>query len=228
VDPLIVVEQAVAQGTFPRPLAARVRRKMGTLSAAVERVERASGVPYPPYYVEPVLPYSTTGAEYGQMGVLFARVIPTTANGGLAILVQFSAALLIFGTKGAVEAVAAHEFTHYVDLVRRLSKGSLTSDEGSSTLFEAAYADVEKTVPPKLVFSETSLVALVNRKFKDVLVDPKLTRLVDDKWIAKNLPMRMVPPEENRVRVGVETIVKTKFEPSLLRKIAQIEEKMNH
>ncbi len=226
VDPLVLVDQAVAQGKLPRAVATKVRKRMGTLTAAVERVEAASGLAYPPFYVEPVLPYSSTGAEYGQMGILFARVVPTTATGSLTILVQFTAALLIYGTKGTVEAVAAHEFTHYVDLVRRLSKGNFSSDESASTLFEAAYADVEKTVPPKLVFGDKALVTLINRKFKEVLVDPKLTRQVDDKWIAKNLPMRPVPPEENRVRVGVGTIMGTTFDRNLLEKIAAIEEKM--
>jgi len=134
VDPLVLLDQAVAQEKVPRAIAKKVRLKMKMVQGAVQRVEKASGLRYPPYYIEPTLPVSKSGAEYGQMGVLFARVIPTTVTGNLVILVQFSAALVAYGTKGTIEAVAAHEFTHYVDLVRKISTGAMTSDERTTPL----------------------------------------------------------------------------------------------
>jgi len=226
VDPLVLLDQAEIQGTVPRTLVRRARVRLKLLSNAVKRVEDASGLSYPPYYVEPVLPVTSTGAELGQRGVLFARVIPATVKGSLSILVQFTAALVAFGTKGTIEAVAAHEFTHYVDLVRRLSSAKLLSDERSSTLFESAYADSERIFPPKLLFSDKSLVSLVNRKFKDGLVDERLNRQVEEKWISKNLPMRKVAPEENVVRVAVGSIFGTSFDARVLGRIAELEEKM--
>lgn len=225
-DPLVLLDQAERQGKIPKPLAKKVHSRLKYLVGAVQRVEKASGLSYPPYYVEPALPVSRSGVEFGQMGVLYARVIPTTATGSLTILVQFTAALLAFGSKGTIEAVAAHEFTHYVDLVRRLSRTDVLSDERSSTLFEAAYADSEKTVPPKLLFTDKPLVGLVNRKFKQELVDERLNQQVGDKWIAKNLPMRMVAPEENVVSVGVGAVLRTSFDPGVLTKVAEIQEKM--
>src|SRR5271157_2491426 len=116
-------------------MARKVRGRMKFLFGAVARVERASGLKYPPYYVEPTLPVSSTTAEFGQAGVMFARVIPTTATGSLSILVQFTAALVAFAPKGTMEAVAAHEFTHYVDLVRRLRQSNVLSAERATTLF---------------------------------------------------------------------------------------------
>jgi hypothetical protein len=192
----------------------------------VARVERASGLGYPPYYVEPTLPVSRTTVEFGQMGVLFARVIPTTATGSLSILVQFTAALVAFASKGTLEAVAAHEFTHYVDLVRRLSQTNLVSDERATTLFEATYADSERTVPPSLIFSEKSLASLVKRKFKDGLNDPSLNKKVDEAWIAKNLPVRTASIDENVLRIGIDKAAAAKFDQALLQKISQIESKM--
>ena len=221
-DPLILLDQAVAQGKVPRAVARRVRLKMNVLQGAVQRVERASGIRYPPYYVEPTLPVSRTGAEYGQMGVLFARVIPHTATGKLVILVQFTAALVALGTKGTIEAVAAHEFTHYVELVRKLGTKDVVSDEAATTLYEASYADAERTVPPKLLFSERSLVSLVSRKFKNDLHDPALNKKVGDTWIAKNLPIRWVGPEENRLRIPMGMVASTKFDPAVLAKVAEL------
>ena len=225
-DPLILIDQSEAQGKIPRQIARRVRLRIEYLSAAVSRAEKSSGLSYPPYYVEPILPVAKTPAEYGQMGVLYARVIPTTASGSLAILVQFTAALVVFGTKGTIDAVAAHELTHYVDLVRRLSRVDVTSEERIATLHESAFADSDRLVPPKLVFSDKSLVALVSRKFKDGLSDSTLNRKVSDAWIRKSLPMRWIDPEENAIRLGVDVIAKARFDPKVLAKVATIRDKM--
>jgi len=225
VDPLVLLDQAVAQEKVPRTVAKRVRQKMRYVEGAVSRVEKASGLRYPPYYIEPVLPVSKTGGEYGQMGVLFARVIPATLTGSLLILVQFTAALVVYGTRATIEAVAAHEFTHYVDLVRKLSTTNVTSDEVATTLYEASFADAERTVPPKLLFSDRPLVALVSRKFKNDLTDPALSKKVENSWIAKNLPIRYIGPEENRVRVQMGIVAGTKFDPAVLAKVAEMQQK---
>ncbi|MDV3243594.1 MAG: hypothetical protein LYZ66_00295 [Nitrososphaerales archaeon] len=225
-DPLVVLDQAESQGKIPRAIGKKVRGRMKYLLAAVDRVERASGLRYPAYYVEPVLPVSNAGAEFGRAGILFARVIPTTATGKLSILVQFTAALVAFSPKGTLEAVAAHEFTHYVDLVRRLNRTSVVSDERVTTLFEATYADSERVVPPSLIFSERSLVGLVRRKFKDGLSDPTLNRKVEEGWLAKGLPVRRATVEENVIRLGMGTVMSASFDGALLEKISRIEEKM--
>ena len=224
-DPLVLLDQAVAQEKIPRAMAKKVRTKMHFVEGAVSRVEKASGLRYPPYYVEPVLPVSKSGGEYGQMGVLFARVIPASAPGSLLILVQFTAALVAYGTKATMEAVAAHEFTHYVDLVRRLSTTNVTSDEVATTLYEASFADAERTIPPKLLFNDRALVALVSRKFKNDLTDPALGKKVENSWVAKDRPIRFVGPEENRVRVQMGIIAGTKFDPAVLSKVAELRQK---
>lgn len=225
-DPLILLDQAVAQEKVPRAMAKRVRLHMRVVKGAVERVEKASGLTYPPYYVEPTLPLARGGGEYGETGVLFARVVPTTATGVLAVLVQFTAALVAFGTKGTVEAVAAHEFTHYVDLVRRFSRGAALSDEMATTLFEASFADSERTVPPRLLFSEKALVGLITRKFKPNLTDLALNKKVGDNWIAKGLPVRWVRPDENKVSLEMKAVAGSRFDPAVVRRASQLEEQM--
>jgi hypothetical protein len=224
-DPLILLDQAVAQEKVPRALAKKVRLKMKYVQGAVQRVERATGLRYPPYYIEPTLPVSKTGSEYGQLGVLFSRVIPTTLNGSVLILVQFTAALIVYGTRGTIEAVAAHEFTHYVELVRKLSNKDVTSDELATTLYEASYADAERLVPPKLIFNDRALVTLVNRKFKEQLVDPSLNKKVESSWISKELPIRWVGPEDNFVKLPMGAVASTKFDPAVVAKVAELQEK---
>jgi hypothetical protein len=226
VDPLILLDQAVAQEKIPRALAKKVRLRMDIVQQAVERVEKASGLRYPQYYIEPTLPVSRGGGEYGQMGIFFARIIPTTVMRSLAILVQFTAALVAYGTKGTLEAVAAHEFTHYVELVRKLASSNIVSDEVVTSLYEASFADSERTVPAKLLFSDKALVGLITRKFKPELSDSALSRKVSESWIAKNLPIRWVGPEANRVKLEMSVIAGTKFDPEVVRKASEIEEKM--
>jgi hypothetical protein len=226
VDPLILLDQAVAQEKVPRALAKKVRLRMGIVQQSVERAEKASGLRYPQYYIEPTLPVSKGGGEYGQIGVFFARVIPTTATGSLMILVQFTAALVAYGTKGTLDAVAAHELTHYVELVRKLAGSNIVSDEVTTTLYEASFADSERTVPAKLLFSDKALVGLLTRKFKPELSDPALNKKINESWIAKDLPIRWIGPEANRVNLEMSVIAGARFDPEVVRKASEIEEKM--
>jgi len=227
VNLLFALDRAEAEGKIPKTLAKRVRERAKYLVGSVRRVEKASELSYPQYYVEPVLPLAQSRGEAGEIGVLYARVIPTVAAaGGLSILVQFTAALVAFGAKGTLEAVAGHEFTHYLDLVRRLSRMSVMSDERATTLFESGYADMERTVNMKSIFKDRSLIKLVERKFPLGLVDDKLNALVEKKWIGKNLPVRMVAPEENVVRLGMGSVLSSNFDPRVIARISSLEEKV--
>jgi len=225
-DPFVLLDQSVSQGRLKPIIATRVKAKGKNLTAAVERAEKASGLRYPPYYVEPSLPVATTSVEFGSVGALYARVIPANYEGRLSIIVQFTAPLLLFGLKGTVEAVVAHEFTHYIDLVRKFSRMQLSSDERANTLFEAGYADEERVVEPSLVFpSDKKLVTLVKKKFAAGLVDEKLNDKVAKGWIEKGLPTRRVAPEENVVSVDVGAIANASFDPMVIAKIAELEGK---
>jgi hypothetical protein len=222
-DPFVVLDQSVTQGKLKPAVATKVRTRAKYLTGAVSRVEKASGIAYPPYYVEPSLPVATSSVEFGSLGALYARVIPAIFEGRLSIIVQFTAPLLLFGLKGTIEAVAAHEFTHYVDLVRRFSQMQLSSDERASTLYEAGYADEERLVEPGSVLgADKKLIALVKTKFAAGLVDEKLNEKVARGWIEKGMPTKRVAPEENAVSVSVATIANTSFDPAVIAKIAEL------
>jgi hypothetical protein len=223
-DPFVLVDRFAAQGKLKPALVTKVKARGPYLLAAVARVEKATGLRYPPYYVEPTLPIAVTSVEYGSVGAFFARVIPTAFEGRISIIVQFTAPLILFGTKGTVEAVAAHEFTHFLDLVKRLSRTDVVSEERVSTLFEAGYADEERVISPSRVFArDKALAKLVQKRFTPNLTDPKLDDKVSKAWIGKGLPTRRVATEENNVRLDMSMVARTKFDPSLLEKIAAME-----
>ena len=212
-----MLDQAVGQGKMKLALATKVKARGGYLLGAVERVQKASGMRYPSYYVEPALPVAVAAGEVGSLGALYARVIPAVFDGRLSILIQFTAPLVLYGAKGTVEAVAAHEFTHYVDLVGRLSTMNIVSDERVSTLFEAGHADEGRVASPGKVFAkDRPLAALVKRKFSPNLKDPRLDAKVSAKWIEAGLPTRMVAPEENTVRLDSQAVAGASFDPMLL------------
>ena len=223
-DPFVLLDQFAAQGKLKPALVSKVKARGKYLFGAIGRVEKASGLRYPPYYVEPSLPLAVTSVEYGSMGAFFARVIPAAYEGKLSIIVQFTAPLLLFGAKGTVEAVAAHEFTHYLDLVRRISRTTILSDERVSTLFEAGYADEERVVGPTRVFAkDKALARLVEKKFTPNLTDDKLDEKVSKSWIAKGLPTRRATTEENNVRLDMAVVARTTFDPSLIERIRAME-----
>ncbi len=223
-DPFVLISQLAAQGKIKPALATKIKGRGKYLLGAVQRVEKAAGIRYPPYYVEPTLPLAVTSVEYGSVGALFARVIPATYEGKLSILVQFTAPLILHGAKGTIEAVAAHEFTHYVDLVRRLSRMSVVSDERVSTLFEAGYADEERVVDPAKVFTkDKALAKLVARKFTPNLTDAKLDEKVSKSWIEKGLPTRRVTTEDNNVMLNSANIARATFDPAVLERIRELE-----
>ena len=225
-DPFVLVDQVVAQGRLSASIAKKIRSKSKNLEDAVSRVERASGIRYPPFYVEPSLPVATTSVEYGAVGALYARVIPATLDGKLSIVVQFTAPLILFGLKGTIEAVAGHEFTHYVDLVRRFSSMRVSSDERAGTLFESEYADEERLVNPVLVFgADKRLASLIKKKFPTGLVDEKLNDKVAKGWLEKGLPTKRVAPEDNVANVSVGLIARTTFDPKVIAKLKELEER---
>jgi hypothetical protein len=223
-DPFVLLDQFAEKGKIKPALAIKIRGRGRYLFGAVKRVEEAASLRYPPYYVDPTLPLAMTSVEYGSVGALFARVIPATYEGKLSIIVQFTAPLLLFAAKGTIEAVAAHEFTHYVDLVRRLSRMGIVSDERVGTLFEAGYADEERVVDPAKVFTkDRPLSKLVQKKFTPNLTDPKLDEKVSKSWIEKGLPTRRTATEDNNVMLNSASVASATFDPLVLERIRTLE-----
>ena len=76
---------------------------------------------------------------------MFARTIPLISENQLQVVIQISAPLVAYGLKGTIHAILAHEFLHYLDLIRKVSKMEILSDEISGNLFENVYADNTET-----------------------------------------------------------------------------------
>lgn len=200
---------------------------MQYVEEGVKRIELISGIKYPQYYIEPILPISITSLEVGKYGALFARTIPTTTIQGVTIIVQLSAALIVFGNKGTIHGILAHEFLHYFEFVRRFTKMNNLSDEIVDTIFESQYADAERLYKPNLIFKDKSkgpaLIKLMKKKFKDHAVNTKLNNKTQNLWINKGLPTAKINPSTNIARISVSAITNTIFDPMVKQRINEIE-----
>lgn len=107
----------------------------------ISRVEKATGIRCPVYYIEPGLIVSASDIGSGQFGILFAGTIPTVLDNHLKIVIQITAPLTMFDLLGTVYAVLAHEFIHYLQLMSKIIEMEIVTDVISSSLFEQKYSD---------------------------------------------------------------------------------------
>ncbi len=222
-NPLYKFDDPEVADALPKSMVRKVKSRIKYVKEGVSRVEEASGLTFPPYYVEPMLLVATSDVEVGQMGALYARVIPIAGPAGVQIVVQLSAPLVAFGLKGTIEAVLAHEFMHYVELVRKFTTLDVLSDEAAGTLHESLYADYERLYNPKWLYRDKGLIKLIEKKFADGLADDKLNNNTVKKWIEKGYPVLKIPPDANVVRIPVAAILRTNFDPLLKGKLKELE-----
>lgn len=223
--PLFRLEQPEVRARIPRSVMRKITSRLRYLEEGVKRVEKAAGVRYPPYYVEPFLPIMSSELEPSQIGIVYARTLPLEVDGALEIAVQVTAALIAYGSKATLHAVLAHEFLHYASLVKQFSSKELLSSELTSSIFEAVHVDTSGFSKLERIYKDRSLRRLLKRKFSNGLVDEKLHEKVLKHWIAKGLPTIRLTPDSNVIRLSINSILSLKFDQSLLAKLKELEER---
>ena len=209
--------------TLPRSIVKKIKSRVKYVKDGISRIEKASGITYPPYNIRPMILLSESAVELGQRGVIYARVIPEEGPAGLLISIELSAPLVAFGLKGTIHAVLAHEFMHYVELVRKFTTLDILSDETVGTLHETIYSDYERLYEPKWLFQDRGLIRLLNSRFLDGLVDDRLNKNTLKKWVHKDLPSKILPPDANVVRIPIASILRTNFDPLLKNRLEELE-----
>ncbi|MDG6928634.1 MAG: hypothetical protein JRN39_00430 [Nitrososphaerota archaeon] len=223
VDRLGKVHEAQRGGGIPKEIADMLESRLPVLEEAVEKVEAASGTVYPPYYIMPLLILVRSEAEVGETGVYYARNVPVVVAGRLNLLIEFTAPLLLHASKQTLQAVAAHEFTHYLELIRRFSTAP-SSSPSPSTMFEATYKDMQEAFPAEKVFGRyRSLLTAMNRKFVEGFVDEPLNRRVVRSWLGKKLPCVAVRPDDNAVKIPVTAITNANLDTAALARISSLQ-----
>lgn len=224
-DPLYKVHDAFKSGQIPQKTYDLVIKRFPLVLEGIKRVEEASGLKYPYYYVEPSLVVSTSAVEFTQMGILFARTIPVVGDDNLLrVVVQITAPLIAYGLKGTIHAILAHEFMHYLELVSRIVKMKVISDEVSGTLFEGTYADAGRLLEERAVFkSDPTLIRHITTRFPEGFRDIKLEDKVIKMWMDKSLPTTKVPIDANVIKIPIEAMARLQIEQVVKDKIAEFE-----
>jgi hypothetical protein len=224
-DPLVRFKDAYSRGMIPSDIYALVIERFPIVFAGINRIEKASGIKYPVVYVEPSLVLSSSDSNSYEFGILFARTIPVMIDDKFQVVIQISAPLIAYGLKGTIHAILAHEFLHFLELMRKISKMELLSDEISGNLFENIYADETRLFEPRVVFKDRTLLNHITKKFPSGFRDYKLEDKVMKFWADKNLPKSNISLDVNNVKLSAESFSKIKLVPEFVSKIEQLEEK---
>jgi hypothetical protein len=222
-DPLIKVKEAHKKGILPDDIFDLIKKRFPLAVSGINRIENASGINYPIAYVDPSIVLSSSSSY--DYGILFARTIPLIFENQLQVVIQISSPLIAYGLKGTIHAILAHEFLHYLDLIRKVSKMELLSDEISGNLFENVYADSTRLFEPRAVFNDKTLLLHITKKFPAGFKDYKLEDKTIKFWIKKDLPTTNITMDTNIVKLSTEVLSKIKLDKTLLKKMEELEEK---
>ena len=140
-------------------------------------------------------------------------------------VIQISAPLIAYGLKGTIHAILAHEFLHFLELIRKISKMELLSDELSGNLFENVYSDETRLFEPRAVFKDRTLLTHITKKFPSGFRDYKLEDKVIKFWSDRNLPKSNISLDANNVKLSAESLSNIKLDPKFIDKITTLEEK---
>ena len=222
-NPLVKVKEAFQNGTLPEKEYSLIVKRFPIIISGINRIEKASNVNFPIAYVEPSVIVSSSNPNSFEFGILFARTIPVITKNILQIVIQISAPLVAYGLKGTIHAVLAHEFLHYLELIRKITKMDLLSDEISTSIFENVYTDSERLFEPRAVFSDKTLLSHITKKFPAGFRDYKLEDKVIKYWIEKNLPTTELTLDTNVTKLSADFISRMKLKPDIITKIESFE-----
>jgi hypothetical protein len=222
---LLRLKEAKDKGLIPDYVYKLIISRFHLVKKGICRIEKASGLSYHYYYVEPNLVVSTSKMEFSQFGIFFARTIPFTGQDNqLNILVQLTAPLIAYGLLGTIHAILAHEFMHYVSLISRVLKMNIISDEIPHSLFEEKYRDFDHLLEARIIFKhDNTLISHVEKEYSDGFRDPRLERKTIEDWMNKGLPTTVLPVDDNIIRIPIEAMAKLRIDDIITEKISQFE-----
>ena len=224
-DPLMRLKKAHSKEIIPYKIYRQIIDRFPIAVAGINRIEKSSGIKYPIAYVEPSLTVSSPNSNMYEYGILFARTIPIMYKERFDVVIQISAPLIAYGLRGTIHAVLAHEFLHYLELMQRISKMKLISDEISGNLFENAYSDETRLIEPRVVFNDRTLINHITKRFPAGFRDYKLEDKVTKFWIKKGLPKFNISMDTNNVKLSAASLSTLNLDPEFLNQIQELEEK---
>ena len=223
IDPLVLVKQYLLDKKIDERTYELIIDKMSVVEDGIKRIERKTSIDYPNYFIEPNLLVATSDIEYQQYSILYARTIPfCTTENRIKIVIQLSAPLVMYGLKGTIHAVLAHEFLHYLNILKNIINLEVTSDNISDTLYENSFSDNERTLDLTKVFRrDIYLQNVVNKKFVNGFNDSNLDKKAESFWIKKKLPIQKIMIGDNFIKLPFSALANTVVDDSLKNEISK-------
>jgi hypothetical protein len=224
-NPLIRFKEAHLKGIIPDDVYDLVLKRFPIAVDGINRIEKASNIRYPVAYVDPSVVVTAGNLNSYEYGILFARTIPVMFDEKFQVVIQISAPLIAYGLKGTIHAILAHEFLHFLELIRKISKMDLVSDEITGNLFESVYSDETRLFEPRAVFKDRTLLNHITKRFPSGFRDYKLEDKTIKYWIDKHLPKTNVSLDSNTIKLSIESISKIKLNSKFLKRLDDLEQK---
>lgn len=224
-DPMIKVKEALERGAIPEKVYSLVQKRFPIAVSGINRIEKASGIRFPVAYVDPSVTVTAHDPHSYQYGILFARTIPLIHRDNLEVVIQVSAPLVAYGLRGTIHAILAHEFLHYLELIRRASRMDVISDEISGNLFENVYADETRLFEPRAVFSDRTLLRHITKRFPSGFRDYRLEDKAVKLWIDRGLPTSTVSLDANIAKIPADSLAQIRLDPDLAGRIDELDAK---
>ena len=202
----------------------RITSRLILVENAISQIEATTGMSYPEFYIEPVLTLSVSPDDCDEIGILYARTVPLELQGMVRIVVQLSAAFVLCATKSTLRLVLAHEFLHYVELVKEFNMGGVLSETSPEYLYEESYHDSERAFDPQIVFAkEQKLAKDLAKKFQRGIADERLNEKCRTSWIEKGMPTAKIFLAENQTRIPMEALANTTFDPDVVQFLSNLD-----
>jgi len=222
-DPLALVKKYFLERRLEERTFQLITNKMSAVEKGIERIEKLTSIDYPVFFIEPNLLIATSDIEYQQYSLVYARTIPfCTTENRIKIVIQLSAPLVMYGLKGTLYAVLAHEFLHYLNILKSIINLEVASDSVPDTLYENSFSDNEKTLDLTKVFRrDIYLQKLVHKKFVNGFNDSKLDKKAESFWIKKKLPIQKIMIGDNFIKLPFSALANTAVDDSLKNEISK-------
>jgi hypothetical protein len=224
IEPMFKVKQAYDNKLIDDYIYNSIIKRKHIIEEGINKIQKLTEIEYPQYFIEPSLLIATSPLEYEQFSIMYARTIPiSNKDNKIQVLIQLFTPLVLYGLKGTIYSVIAHEFLHYLNLLNKIINLEISSDTTNSTLFENVYNDNERLFDYRKVFKKDRyLTKIISKKFENGFNDEKLNKKSIKFWIEKKLPLETLPIESNYTKLSFLSIANTEIEEHIKKKLSNL------
>jgi len=212
--------KAVEQGLLPFELVKSVESRLPLLSKAIERVEKASSLQYPPVEISPILKVlHFPSVEFMASAVYAYLDLLERSTGEYQLAVVFSAPLVLYAKEETLAACAAHEFLHYVYFTLKLYEAKYFDLSIQSVVAPEVYEafdDQSLVNPIEWLQGDQELIQLLQEVFNGSIHDNALEEATTTQWIEQGLPVLNIAADEHKLRVPISALESIQLDQKVL------------